>query len=163
KRRERLGRLFAASTPQALQWRVHQRLLAGPPNSKAALTIRDKEGNVRDVVLIRSQAFVQTKRTTPGFPVLPSGFRYIDLARSLPPGFGYIDLTRLTVSEVDRALETVKETPGLIFDMRGYPQGTAWALAPRLTSKKVIAARFQRPELHSPDLEWASVVQGYQT
>ena len=33
-------------------------------------------------------------------------------------------------------MDVVMQTPALIFDMRGYPNGTAWAIAPRLTSKK---------------------------
>jgi hypothetical protein len=41
----------------------------------------------------------------------------------------------------------VKETRGLIFDMRGYPKGTAWAIAPRLTAKEVVTARFEAPQL----------------
>jgi C-terminal processing protease CtpA/Prc len=39
----------------------------------------------------------------------------------------------------------------IVFDMRGYPQGTAWTIAPRLTSKKnVPAAKFTRKEVNYP-------------
>jgi hypothetical protein len=49
--------------------------------------------------------------------------------------------------------EKFKDCPAIIFDDRGYPQGTAWQIAPRLTVKTdVVAARFQRRDPMSPDL-----------
>jgi C-terminal processing protease CtpA/Prc len=49
--------------------------------------------------------------------------------------------------------ETVKDTPALIFDMRGYPNGTAWPIAPRLTEKRMpVAALFSRPILEATSL-----------
>ena len=55
----------------------------------------------------------------------------------LPSGLGYMDLARLTPADVDKAFQAVAKTPGLIFDMRGYPNGTAWAIAPYLASHPV--------------------------
>lgn len=64
----------------------------------------------------------------------------------LPGGYGYIDLARLPLTDAQKALDSLINTPAIIFDMRGYPNGTAWELAPRLTEKKnVTAARFRRP------------------
>lgn len=60
-----------------------------------------------------------------------------------------MDLARLTIPQVDEAFEVLKDTPGIIFDMRGYPNGTAWSIAPRLAEKKTAVARFQRPELYA--------------
>jgi C-terminal processing protease CtpA/Prc len=80
------------------------------------------------------------KRSTPVVEVLPSGF-------------GYVDLARLQAGEVDKMFETIKNTPAVIFDMRGYPNGTAWPIAPRLTEKKeVVAALFSRPILEAPSM-----------
>ena len=42
--------------------------------------------------------------------------------------------------------EKFKDTDGIIFDMRGYPRGTAWAIAPRINTKRAShAAEFRRP------------------
>jgi C-terminal processing protease CtpA/Prc len=42
--------------------------------------------------------------------------------------------------------ETFKGARGIIFDMRGYPQGTAWHIAPRLCQKpNTVGALFERP------------------
>ena len=101
--------------------------------------MRGADGNTREVVVSRSlsagdpKLFQASQRTTPVVQILPSGF-------------GYVDLARLAVAEVDRMFETIKNTPATIFDMRGYPRGTAWEIAPRLTEKKdVSAALFSRP------------------
>ena len=49
--------------------------------------------------------------------------------------------------------EMFKSTKAIVFDMRGYPKGTAWAIAPRLTDKKnVPAAKFTRLETIAPKI-----------
>ena len=65
----------------------------------------------------------------------------------LPEGYGFIDTVNLLNSEVEKALETIKNTPALILDIRGYPKGTIYHLAPRLTEKKVTVAVTQTPFL----------------
>ena len=127
--------LYAASTPQAMRRRLAETLLAGPKDTVAGLTLRGADGAEREVALTRSTVWWQrVERASPVFWVLPAGF-------------GYVDLARLTVAQVDEAFEAVKETRGLIFDMRGYPKGTAWAVAPRLTATEVVTARFEAPQL----------------
>lgn len=142
-RRERLGRYFAASTPQALSWRVHQNLLAGEEKSLARLKFENGRKEIRETGVPRTLNYLRHERTTPVFGILPEGF-------------GYMDLARLTVTEVDKAFETIKGTRAVIMDMRGYPKGTAWAIAPRLVEKKVAAAQFRRPEPHGVFLDWPS-------
>jgi C-terminal processing protease CtpA/Prc len=142
-RRERLSRTFAASTPQALRWRVHQSLLAGEEKSQARIKFKNAGGEIREISLTRTANFVRRERTTPLFRVLPEGF-------------GYMDLARLTVPDVDKAFEAVKNTPAVIMDMRGYPKGTAWAIGPRLADKKLAVAQFRRPEPHGVFIDWPS-------
>jgi hypothetical protein len=65
-----------------------------------------------------------------------------------PVDFGYVDLTLLAPTEVDSMFEKVKDTRGLIFDMRGYPQGTAWSIAPRINMRHAkTGAQFRRSQL----------------
>ncbi len=149
-RRERLGRYFAASTPQALRWRVHQSLLAGEEKSQARIKFKDAGGETREISLARTANFVRRERTTPVFGVLPEGF-------------GYMDLARLTVPDVDKAFEAVKKTPAVIMDMRGYPKGTAWAIGPRLADRKLAVAQFRRPEPHGVFIDWPSLCAFDQT
>ena len=146
KKRAAIARYIASSTPQWLERLVHFRLLLGPKDSVVKLRVRGTDGQVRDVTLPRSQSIMDPKladtlkRTTPVVEVLASGF-------------GYVDLARLQGGEVDKMFETIKNTPAVIFDMRGYPNGTAWSIAPRLTEKKdVVAALFSRPFLEAPSM-----------
>jgi C-terminal processing protease CtpA/Prc len=146
KKREYLARYTAASTEQWLMRSVNARLLFGPKDSVAKIKVRGSSGEVRDVELVRSISLTDPKlmgmfkRTTPVMQVLPSGF-------------GYVDLDRLQVGEVDKMFETIKGTSAVIFDMRGYPNGTAWSIAPRLTDKgNVVAALFSRPLLEATNL-----------
>jgi C-terminal processing protease CtpA/Prc len=137
-RRERIGRLVAASTPQARQWRIHQQILAGEYGSDVVIEVERADGT-------RHTATVRRTAT----PMLPPSNDPV--YRVLPEGYGYIDLERLTRGEVDAALDAVRETSALIIDIRGYPQGTAFEIAPRLTDRTVINARFRIPEVHGPD------------
>ena len=57
--------------------------------------------------------------------------------------------------------EAIKNTPATIFDMRGYPNGTAWAIAPRLTEKKsVVGALFSRPIWEATNLDDSDYANG---
>lgn len=146
KRREFLARFTAASTPQALMRNVHASLLRGQKDSPAKLSVKGIDGQVRQVEVMRTllgsdrKLFAAGQRATPVVQVLPSGY-------------GYVDLARLQVGEVDKMFDTIKNAPAVIFDMRGYPNGTAWAIAPRLSEKKTpVAALFSRPLLEAPSL-----------
>jgi C-terminal processing protease CtpA/Prc len=91
--------------------------------------------------------FASTQRTTP-------------VVEALPSGYGYVDLARLQGGEVEKMFDTIKNTPAVIFDMRGYPNGTAWSIAPRLTEKKnAVAALFSRPLLEAKSLNDTEVAE----
>jgi C-terminal processing protease CtpA/Prc len=146
KRRDEVARYIASSTPQWLMRLVHFRLLFGQKDTAVKLRVRGADNQVRNVELPRSQSIMDPKlaavleRTTPIIQVLPSGF-------------GYVDLARLPAGDVDKMFETIKNTPAVIFDMRGYPNGTAWSIAPRLSEKKdVVAAQFSRPLLEGKSM-----------
>ena len=140
---QKLGRYYAHSTPQALRRSLQWPILRGGKDTKVTLTLRDLRGKTRDVALTRSLAgsdpiWSQAEKKEPKQPVFGV----------LSSGYGYVDLVRLTVGDVDKMFEAIMKTPGTIFDMRGYPQGTAWAIAPRLTARKgVTGALFTRPIL----------------
>lgn len=132
----RLSRLRSASTPQALSNAIAFRLLRGADGSTAILQLRDGAGAAREVKLNR--------RTDYGSSDLPE--RNGEATRILPGNIGYADLDRLAVPEVDAMFERFKDTKAIIFDMRGYPLGTAWSIAPRLSERPApIAAQFRRP------------------
>lgn len=57
------------------------------------------------------------------------------------------------------------DTRAIVFDLRGYPQGTAWVLAPRLAldgREEAVAAQFRRPSYRGaslPQESWSSFSQ----
>ena len=147
KRVEFLSRYTAASTPQALMRSVHANLLRGQKDTAAKLRVRGLDGAERDAEVPRSfgnadraKLFAATQRAAPVFHVMPEGY-------------GYVDLARLQAGEVEKMFEAIKDTPAVVFDMRGYPNGTAWSIAPRLSEKRTpVAALFSRPFLEATSL-----------
>lgn len=136
-----LGRYLAASNPQAHRDKIARRLLSGPDGSEVRLDVRGAGGVVKSVSLLR-------RRSYQAVPVPRAG----EVVRILDGNIGYADLTRLTVPQVEAMFDTVRTTDALIFDMRGYPRGTAWAIAPRINTRNARdAALFVRPMVSGGD------------
>ena len=134
---------YAASTPQALMRLAMGALLAGPDSSIASIKLRGKNEQFKDTQVKRLRSYYQgqTLRTN-------------DVIQSLPGNIGYADLDRLTVPQVEDMFERFKDTRAIIFDMRGYPNGTAWSIAPYLAGESEAgAASFFRKLLLGPDEE----------
>jgi len=53
--------------------------------------------------------------------------------------------------------DALKDTKAIIFDMRGYPRGTAWSIAPRINTKNAkVGATFRRSEISQFSSEMAT-------
>ena len=129
-----LEKHIAASTPQSMQSRVMRQLLSGP-DGPVKLTFKNADGKEYDVDLQRRAA--NNRKFSP--------FRTGETFRLLTPKIGYVDLEKLKATEVDAMFNEFKDTDAIIMDMRGYPQGTAWSIAPRLTERsQPVAAVFRR-------------------
>ena len=154
KRREFLARYFGASTPQWLMLGVHSTLLTGTKDSLAKVRLRAPGGETREVTLPRKISIEDPK-------VWAIFDRRSPMVQVLPSGYGYVDLARLQVSDVDKMFDTIKNSPAVIFDMRGYPKGTAQSIAPRLTEKKgFVGALFSRPLLEATRLNVSYFADG---
>jgi C-terminal processing protease CtpA/Prc len=146
-RMRRLAPLISASTPQALERVAAIRMTRGVAGTTVRLRVRRAGGVVRDLELTRTAKFEATGRTGPLFRVLPGNI-------------GYADLGRLPADAVDRMFDALRDTRAIVFDMRGYPFGTAWPIAPRLTRADMpVAARFTRPNPMTPDTTERAVVE----
>lgn len=140
-RLDTLMHIESASTPQALMWRVALKLLAGPDGESVIVTLMNKEGDEYEVELPRSLSFGQ------GYT-----FRTGETYKLLNNKVGYADLDRLTNMEVVPMFEAFRDTDAIIFDMRGYPNGTAWSIAPFLADQpQKEAALFEGSLLLGPD------------
>jgi C-terminal processing protease CtpA/Prc len=126
--------LLAYSTPQGVHDKLRDALLSGEPGTLARARFEGPQG-VHECSLLRTEEYVPPLRSTPIFGVLPSGH-------------GYMDLERLQVEQVPAAFEAVAGAPGLVFDLRGYPNGTAPSIAQRLgDGDGPVAAVFYRNQI----------------
>ena len=131
-RMDSLARFYrAASTPQARRHHTASRLLWGDEGSTATVRVRGADGTERTVELPRGRYRPQDET-----PVM----------ERLTDRIGYADLDRLERAQVDSMFTRFADTDAIVFDMRGYPNGTAWVIAPRLAeTEQPVAASFARP------------------
>jgi C-terminal processing protease CtpA/Prc len=135
KRMARLGKYVAGSTPDSHARYVLFRLLLGPEDAPLKLTVQGRADKTREVTLPRKAKYLAL------LPPIRTG----EVFKMLDDNVGYCDLEGLTVGQVDAMFERFKDTRGIVFDLRGYPKGTAWSLAPRLNVKGAKhGAAFQR-------------------
>jgi C-terminal processing protease CtpA/Prc len=135
-RMERLGRYTAASTPQHRAATLAFQLVLGPEGSTCRLTVRGADDEPREVEMPRSRANLSSFResSTRG-----------EAFRVLGGDIGYAHLGRLTTAQVDAMFDAFGSTRAIVFDLRNYPQGTAWSIAPRLNVRGAAhAALFRR-------------------
>lgn len=128
----RLLPLTSASTEATRYRNVLQSAIGGPAGD-AAFTVSRAKGVTATLRIPRAAAW------TP--PTPPPGLPY----RLIGDDLGYVVLNDLTIAQVGPMFEALQGTKAIIFDMRGYPQSTAWAIAPRLNTKQArFGAMFHR-------------------
>jgi len=138
-RAKRYANYISASNEPTHYNYVSYRLLNGEDSSFVKLKIKNKNNKLKTVQLHRNTSFYKYARQH------GKGRSHQAIFRLINKDIGYADLDRLKSDMVDKMFEEFKNTKAIIFDMRGYPNGTAWTIAPHLTNKKnVIAANFRR-------------------
>lgn len=138
----RMSAIQSASNEWTRLSYITYRLLRSPVGTPIRIGLLGADGREKTISLI-SQPSNQLE------PPPDTSARY----RLLPGKIGYVDMGRLETKDVDRMFETFRDTKAIIFDIRNYPNGTAWAIAPRLTERKsVVAAQFFRYAPIEPDI-----------
>jgi C-terminal processing protease CtpA/Prc len=135
----RLGRyaaLISASTPQSLMDKAALSFMNGPVGSPVRLLLQGAGTQRREVTLTRRLE---------NYSTLYHRERTGEIIRLLPGNIGYVDLDRLTFPMVDSMFERLRQTKAIIFDMRGYPNSTIYAIAPRLSSSQARVALLETP------------------
>lgn len=135
---------YAHSSKDPIRQTAARQCIRGAENEEGTFTIQDKSGKSKEVRFKWSNSYLKNYKV-----------KYKqDTITLLNEKIGYADLTRMEVSQTDAMFEKFKDTEAIIFDMRGYPNGTAWSIAPRLTEKKNIPlALFRKPEILSPNIQ----------
>lgn len=133
KRFTELSGLVAASTPDAHRNTTARWMLMGPLDASLQLVV-DRDGE---------QIELSVPRWQPSPPAAPD-----EVYRVVEDGaIGVVDLSHLTVEQVPAMFAALASTEAIVFDMRGYPKGTAWAIAPYLDAHPgaTPAAEFLQP------------------
>lgn len=135
-RLRRYVRLTSASTEASRFDKAALQFMNGPVGSRARLALRGGDGRERTV---------EVERLAEDYTTLYNRERTGDVVRVLEGDVGYVDLDRLEPDGVAGMFERLADTRAIVFDMRGYPQGTVWWIAPRLADAERTAALFTTP------------------
>jgi C-terminal processing protease CtpA/Prc len=127
---------ISVSTPQSGREKATLQFMHGKPESRATLTIRDRTGGLRQAVLARRYEDSNT---------LYHRERSGAIVRMLPGNVGYVDLDRFTFDMLDSTFRRLAHTKAIIFDMRGYPNGTIYTMAPRFADSSRVVALLGTP------------------
>ncbi|WP_345050827.1 S41 family peptidase [Hymenobacter glaciei] len=137
-----LGAIQSASNEWTRLNYLRGRLLRAPLGKPIRVKVRGADNRERTVTLTAQPAseLKPPSDTTAVF-------------RLLPGNIGYADMGRLQSKDVPRMFAAFKTAKAVVFDMRNYPNGTAWAIAPYLTARKdVVGAKFFRYAPNEPDV-----------
>lgn len=136
---------IAASNESSVMSGAARMMCRGADSTEGVFRIQKQNGKITDVKLPYSRKLTQDYRTK------RSGRPDQQKLRFLTEEIGYADLNVLRAAEVDSMFEMFKNTKAIVFDMRGYPYGTAWTISPRLTNKSLVAAaKFTRLDRDNP-------------
>lgn len=70
--------------------------------------------------------------------------------KQLGCGVGYVNMGLLQTSDVNAMYSTLRTLPAIIFDLRNYPNGTAWAIATKLYPSQKNFAKLMLPSVTNP-------------
>jgi C-terminal processing protease CtpA/Prc len=104
------GELISAATPGWRGYVAYGGLLAGR-DSVVRVTVQHPGGDTATVPLRRAPS------------AQPVAERKPEPVAELRPGIWYVDLDRVTTAQLQAAVPNLERASGLIFDMRGYPDG----------------------------------------
>ena len=99
------------STERSRQMRTVRRLVTGDENTVARFTFQRADGSELEALVTRRK--LSTRATS--------------MHRVLPSGWGYLRFTQWTLGVIPRVndgLDALRNTPGLIIDLRGNPGGS---------------------------------------
>jgi C-terminal processing protease CtpA/Prc len=131
-RMRKLEPYVAASNAAWRQFATLERALLGPEGSTARVEVERPGGRVEVLsVPRRGEWWLRAQRSRPMIEVLPGNV-------------GYVDLDRLQLSEIRDMLDRLKNTRGIVFDMRGYPHMTGGEIAARLNKRRAAVGALYR-------------------
>ena len=148
--RRDLAKYVAAGNPATLERKLVQLILRGRNDSVSYTLERDGKTLTVRVAMPPVPTSAPAPRT---YPVT-------ELAKVLPNStIGYINMGDLNSTQVDSAFAIVKNTTGIVMDVRNYPRGTMYQFAMLFNSGARPFAKFTSPDPTYPgQFVWRSPV-----
>ena len=148
---------YAHSTPQSINHRAARLMVRGPEGKSGVFTIRHQDGDITEVTLFRKETYEPDRYAE--YATQYPFHHALDTLAFLSETIGYADLTRMVQAQTDSMFNMFRDTKAIVLDMRGYPNGTAWSIAPRLTEEKnVPLALFRKREVLHPNIREGEVL-----
>jgi len=139
----RAEKSVSAATPQWLRRRGLDALAAGFADDTVRLSV------LRD----GTEHAVSLAHTAPRWGAGAVAEARPEPLAELAPGVAYVDPERLTSEAFEAALAGLAQRRAVIFDLRGYPRVSMFALLSRLTDVPLSSARWRVPTVLRPDRE----------
>ncbi len=131
--------LTSAATPGWRTAAAMERLMVGR-DSLVRLTVQHVDGDTATVAVSRMTGFALPPEVKP------------EPVAQLRPGIWYVDLDRATTAQFQAALPDLERAAGLVFDLRGYPDGfDPFIFFSHLIREPATSARWTIPVSTRPD------------
>jgi carboxyl-terminal processing protease len=128
-------------------------ILGGDYGSQAQIGFRDSSGNIQSISLTRKYGFDDW---------YPNDTLSASTWKKWSCNIGYVHMGNLTVSDVDEMYSALKETKAIIFDIRNYPNGTAWQITDLMYPDALCYAKLTVPDVHYPGTHsWEYSISGH--
>ena len=119
--RRKYTKYVAAGNPSVLERKLVGYVVRERTDSATYIVERDG----RSLTFRVAMAPRPTGTTPPQLPLYPVA----ELAKVLPGNIGYINMGDINAQQVDSAIAIVKNTSGIVMDVRNYPRGTMYLFA----------------------------------
>lgn len=136
------GEALASGSPQFRRVRARVQFASGPNGSRSILRIR-RAGIEQAVTVTRNEKTLQESS-------LPSITRLDD-------GIYYVDLIRASMPDIAAVMARLAAAPGVVFDVRGHPNGNHRVLSHLLTRPDDASTWLATPHVIRPDHQPSSV------
>lgn len=139
-----------ASNTSSLNRDINTLLMKGPIGTKMELEIRKPDGTVKSVSIERKFIDREYADSINAQKINKPLWKKIDC------GYGYVDMGRLQQADIESMYTDLKDCPAIVFDIRNYPNGTAWGIANVMLRNYGPFAKISTPDPAFPGyFEWS--------
>lgn len=121
-------------------------LLNGDYNTPVVIGYKDSLGASHTVTDTRTTSFLSTFHTD----YYPNDSLQFVKWKTFGCGVGYVNMGKLLYEDVTAMYNDLSGTPAIIFDIRNYPNGTAWAIANLMYPGPLSFSKIMQPDLTYP-------------